>query len=91
MIEPDIASDMAQSLVNDYQQGGAFPRWGVPNDDSGVMIGDPSAAIIADFIISAQKISIPQQRWLVYYGRLRTQQLSQSEIMFMSAMHYQLI
>ena len=49
MIEPDIASDMAQSLVNDYQQGGAFPRWGVPNDDSGVMIGDPSAAIIADF------------------------------------------
>ncbi|HQT92663.1 MAG TPA: GH92 family glycosyl hydrolase, partial [Candidatus Kryptobacter bacterium] len=49
MIAPDRASAMAQSLVRDYQQGGAFPRWGVPNMDSGVMIGDPAAAMIADF------------------------------------------
>lgn len=43
------ASDMAQSLLNDYQQGGAFPRWGVTTMDSGVMMGDPAAPIIADF------------------------------------------
>ncbi|HTR80600.1 MAG TPA: GH92 family glycosyl hydrolase [Bacteroidota bacterium] len=49
MVAPDEASDMAQSLLVDYQQGGAFPRWGVPNEDSGVMVGDPSAAIIPDF------------------------------------------
>ena len=49
MIAPDEASDMAQSLLIDYRQGGAFPRWGVPNMDSGVMMGDPAAPIIADF------------------------------------------
>lgn len=49
MIAPKHASDMAQSLLLDYQQGGAFPRWGVPNMDSGVMMGDPAAPIIADF------------------------------------------
>lgn len=49
MIAPNHASDMAQSLLRDYQQGGAFPRWGVPNYDTGVMMGDPAAPIIADF------------------------------------------
>jgi predicted alpha-1,2-mannosidase len=49
MIAPDEASDMAQSLLIDYQQGGAFPRWGVPNQDSGIMVGDPASPIIADF------------------------------------------
>jgi len=49
MIAPKHASDMAQSLLIDYEQGGAFPRWGVPNMDSGVMMGDPAAPIIAGF------------------------------------------
>ena len=49
MVAPKEASDMAQSLLVDYQQGGAFPRWGVMTEDSGVMMGDPAAAMIADF------------------------------------------
>ncbi|MGA9451289.1 MAG: GH92 family glycosyl hydrolase [Verrucomicrobiia bacterium] len=49
MIGPKEAGDMAQSLLADYQQGGAFPRWGVMTEDSGVMMGDPAAPIIADF------------------------------------------
>lgn len=49
MIAPKEAGDMAQSLLIDYQQGGAFPRWGVPGMDSGVMLGDPAAPMIADF------------------------------------------
>ncbi len=49
MLAPKEASDMAQSLLNDYQQGGAFPRWGVTTMDSGVMMGDPAAPIIADY------------------------------------------
>lgn len=49
MIAPKEAGDMAQSLLVDYQQGGAFPRWGVMTEDSGVMMGDPAAPIIADF------------------------------------------
>jgi predicted alpha-1,2-mannosidase len=49
MLAPHEASDMAQSLLLDYQQGGAFPRWGAATEDSGVMVGDPVAAIIPDF------------------------------------------
>ncbi|HTV43119.1 MAG TPA: GH92 family glycosyl hydrolase [Candidatus Sulfotelmatobacter sp.] len=49
MLAPREASDMAQSLLVDYQQGGTFPRWGVLTEDSGVMMGDPAAPIIADF------------------------------------------
>lgn len=49
MIAPRDASDMAESLLLDYRQGGTFPRWPVPNMDSGVMMGDPAAPIIADF------------------------------------------
>ncbi|HUA66643.1 MAG TPA: GH92 family glycosyl hydrolase [Alphaproteobacteria bacterium] len=49
MLAPEEASDMAQSLLLDYQQGGTFPRWGVLTEDSGVMMGDPAAPIIADF------------------------------------------
>ena len=49
MIAPKEAGDMAQSLLLDYEQGGTFPRWGVPGMDSGVMLGDPAAPMIADF------------------------------------------
>lgn len=49
MLAPDEASDMAQSLLRDYQQGGTFPRWGLIVQDSGVMDGDPAAPIIAGF------------------------------------------
>ena len=47
MLFPKIASDMAQSLVVDAQQGGGLPIWPVANDESGVMVGDPSDPILA--------------------------------------------
>ncbi|HWB52603.1 MAG TPA: glycoside hydrolase family 92 protein, partial [Tepidisphaeraceae bacterium] len=49
MIAPKQASDMAQTMLVDFQQGGTFPRWGVVTQDSGDMIGDPAAPMIADF------------------------------------------
>jgi predicted alpha-1,2-mannosidase len=49
MVAPKESGDMAQSLLVDYQQSGAFPRWGVMTEDSGVMMGDPAAGMIADF------------------------------------------
>lgn len=49
MLAPKEASDMAQSLLVDYQQGGTFPRWGTTSEDSGAMMGDPAAPIIADY------------------------------------------
>lgn len=45
---PGIASDMAQSLVADAEQGGGLPIWPVANDESGVMVGDPSDLILAN-------------------------------------------
>lgn len=44
---PKVASDMAQSLVLDAQQGGGLPIWPVANDESSVMVGDPSDPILA--------------------------------------------
>jgi predicted alpha-1,2-mannosidase len=44
---PEEASDMAQSLVNDAEQGGGLPIWPVAGDESGAMYGDPSVPIIA--------------------------------------------
>ncbi len=49
MLFPDEASDMAQSLVRDAEEGGGLPRWATANGDSGSMVGDPSDCIIAGF------------------------------------------
>jgi predicted alpha-1,2-mannosidase len=47
MLFPKVASDMAQSLVLDAEQGGGLPIWPVANDESSVMVGDPSDPILA--------------------------------------------
>ena len=38
---------MARSLVDAAETGGAAPRWSAANSETGVMVGDPAAAIIA--------------------------------------------
>jgi len=48
MLMPDVASDLAQSLVNDAEQGGGLPIWPVANDESGCMVGDPSSPVLAN-------------------------------------------
>ncbi len=48
MLFPDVASDIAQSLVNDGKEGGGLPRWPLANDDSEVMVGDPADIILAE-------------------------------------------
>ena len=48
LLTPALAGDMAQSLVNDYAQGGVLPKWPVANGESYVQVGDPAAAIISD-------------------------------------------
>ena len=49
MLFPKRASDMAQSLVLDAEQGGGLPIWPLANDDQAAMGGDPSDAILASF------------------------------------------
>ncbi|WP_237536528.1 GH92 family glycosyl hydrolase [Streptomyces sp. SID5785] len=48
MLFPKQASNMAQSLVNDAEQGGWWPRWPVANDYTGQMTGDNSVPLIAN-------------------------------------------
>nr|WP_168720760.1 GH92 family glycosyl hydrolase [Streptomyces sp. SAT1]ANO42608.1 alpha-1,2-mannosidase [Streptomyces sp. SAT1] len=47
MLFPRQASDMAQSLVHDAEQGGWWPRWPVANGYTGQMTGDSSVPLIA--------------------------------------------
>ncbi|GAA1032926.1 MULTISPECIES: lectin [Amycolatopsis] len=49
LLAPKVASDTAQSMVDDYRQTGIFPKWSENNGESYVMVGDPAAAIIADY------------------------------------------
>ncbi|MGD0098377.1 MAG: GH92 family glycosyl hydrolase [Terracidiphilus sp.] len=47
MLMPDVASDIAQSLVRDAEEGGGLPIWPIANDESSCMVGDPSDGILA--------------------------------------------
>ena len=48
LLLPRIGSDLAQSLVNDAQQGGWLPKWPMANDYTGVMTGDNAVPLIAN-------------------------------------------
>ena len=49
LLSPTEESDIAQSLVNDAEQGGGgLPRWEQANHNSGGMVGDGSVIILAD-------------------------------------------
>lgn len=47
VLAPKETSDLVRSLVGAGQECGALPRWSLVNDDSGMMVGDPSSPAIA--------------------------------------------
>jgi len=49
IVDPQAASDSAQSLVNDYAQIGYLPKWALNQADTFVMNGDSAPPIIADY------------------------------------------
>ena len=49
LIDPQVASDTAQSMLDDFAQTGQFPKWSEDNGESYVMVGDPADAILADY------------------------------------------
>ena len=49
LVFPQQASDMAQSLVNDAEQSGSFPRWALANTATAEMTGDSVVPLIANF------------------------------------------
>jgi predicted alpha-1,2-mannosidase len=48
LVAPRAAGDMIRSLVADGRQTGGLPKWLVANAETGLMVGDPADAIIAD-------------------------------------------
>ncbi|WP_051939828.1 GH92 family glycosyl hydrolase [Phaeacidiphilus oryzae] len=48
MVDPTVASDVATSMLNGYDQTGILPKWAQNNGESYVMVGDPADGIIAD-------------------------------------------
>jgi predicted alpha-1,2-mannosidase len=49
LVDPQAASDTAESMVDDYAQGGMLPKWMEDNGETYVMVGDPADSIIADY------------------------------------------
>jgi predicted alpha-1,2-mannosidase len=49
LLFPEQASDMAQSLVNDAEQSGSFPRWALANTATAEMTGDSVVPLIVNF------------------------------------------
>ncbi|MGO8964344.1 MAG: GH92 family glycosyl hydrolase [Mycobacterium sp.] len=48
LVFPQQASDMAQSLVNDAEQSGSYPRWALANTATAEMTGDSVVPLIAN-------------------------------------------
>jgi len=49
LVAPTQTSDIAQSMLNDFAQGGQLPKWAQNNGETFVMVGDPADALIADY------------------------------------------
>jgi predicted alpha-1,2-mannosidase len=49
LLFPEQASDMAQSLVNDAEQSGSFPRWALANTATAEMTGDSVVPLMVNF------------------------------------------
>jgi predicted alpha-1,2-mannosidase len=49
LLFPEQAGDMAQSLVNDAEQSGAFPRWALANTATAEMSGDSVVPLMVNF------------------------------------------
>ncbi|WP_410586675.1 lectin [Amycolatopsis sp. lyj-23] len=49
LLAPAQTSDIAQSMLADYTQGGRLPKWSHNNGETYVMVGDPGTAILAGY------------------------------------------
>jgi predicted alpha-1,2-mannosidase len=49
LVAPGVASDTAQSMLDDYAQGGTLPKWTQNNAETYVMVGDSADPVLADY------------------------------------------
>jgi predicted alpha-1,2-mannosidase len=55
LLFPKRASDMAQSLVNDAEQSGSYPRWAMANSATGEMTGDNVVPFIVNLYMNGAR------------------------------------
>ena len=48
LVYPELQSEMVNSMVDMYQESGWMPKWELAGMETGVMVGDPAAPVIAD-------------------------------------------
>jgi predicted alpha-1,2-mannosidase len=49
LLDPSAADDMAQSIVDDYEQTGQLTKWGMNTGETDIMVGDSGVPILADY------------------------------------------
>jgi predicted alpha-1,2-mannosidase len=49
LIDPQAASDTAESMIDDYTQDGMLPKWMENNGETYIMVGDPADSILAGY------------------------------------------
>lgn len=49
LLDPSAASDMAQSIIDDYRQGGTLTKWGMENAETHIMVGDSAVPVLAGY------------------------------------------
>jgi predicted alpha-1,2-mannosidase len=49
LLDPSAANDMAQSIVDDYEQTGQLTKWGMNTGETDIMVGDSGVPILADY------------------------------------------
>jgi predicted alpha-1,2-mannosidase len=49
LLDPAAASDVAQSMLDDYNTDHMLPKWPENNAESYIMVGDPADAVLADY------------------------------------------
>lgn len=48
LLEPDVATDLVRSMVAGAAESGSFAKWEYAGVESGIMVGDPAAPLIAN-------------------------------------------
>lgn len=48
LVYPELQSEMVNTMVNMYTESGWMPKWELAGMETGVMVGDPAAPVIAD-------------------------------------------
>jgi predicted alpha-1,2-mannosidase len=49
LTNPAASDDMAQSILDDYEQGGTLTKWGMNNGETYIMVGDSAVPVLAGY------------------------------------------